>query len=98
MLCSMGCKMQELQDLVFVSCIGLSMELDLQSLLIGLHVHSCTHWLRPQNPPPCIWAHIRGRYWSAKIDDVSLGPLTVSCIEHQKLSRYSELPVNCFFL
>jgi hypothetical protein len=36
---------------------GLNMELDLQSLL-GLHVHSCTHWLRP-----LIWAHIRGRYW-----------------------------------
>jgi hypothetical protein len=24
--------------------------LDLQSLF-GLHVHSCTHWLRPYNPP-----------------------------------------------
>jgi hypothetical protein len=48
------------------------MELDLQSLF-GLHVHSCTHWLRPRNPPPpAFWAHIRGRYWSAKIDDTSL--------------------------
>ncbi len=27
------------------------MQLDLQSLF-GLHVHSCTHWLRPRNPPP----------------------------------------------
>ncbi len=26
-------------------------ELDLQSLF-GLHVHSCTHWERPHNPPP----------------------------------------------
>ncbi len=26
------------------------MELDLQSLF-WLHVHSCTHWLRPRNPP-----------------------------------------------
>ncbi len=35
--------------------------------LFGLHVHmhSCTHLLRPRNHPPlCIWAHIRGRYWS----------------------------------
>jgi hypothetical protein len=24
---------------------------------------------------PLIWAHIRGRYWSAKIDDISLRPL-----------------------
>jgi hypothetical protein len=27
------------------------MESDLQTLF-GLHVHSCTHWLRPHNPPP----------------------------------------------
>ncbi len=49
------------------------MELDLQSLF-GLYVHSCTHWLRTEIPPPPsprIWAHIRGRYWSAKIDDIS---------------------------
>jgi hypothetical protein len=52
----------------------LNMELDLQSLF-GLHVQSCTHWLRPRNPPaPPIWAHIRWRYWSAKIDDISLCP------------------------
>ncbi len=30
---------------------GFNMELDLQSLF-GLHVHSCTHWLRPRNSPP----------------------------------------------
>jgi hypothetical protein len=47
----------------------LNMKLDLQNLF-GLHVHSFTHWLRP--PTPRIWAHIRGRYWSAKIDDISL--------------------------
>jgi hypothetical protein len=40
--------------------------------LLGLIVHSCTHWLRPRSPPPPIWAHMRGRYWSAKIDDISL--------------------------
>jgi hypothetical protein len=27
------------------------MALDPQ-ILFGLHVHSCTHWLRPRNPPP----------------------------------------------
>jgi hypothetical protein len=28
----------------------------------------------PRNPthPPPIWAHIRGRYWSAKIYDISI--------------------------
>ena len=54
----------------------LNMELHLQSLF-GLHVHSCTHWLRPRNSPPpspTIWAHLWGRYWSAKIDDISLWP------------------------
>jgi hypothetical protein len=30
---------------------SLNMELDLQSLLM-LHVHCCTHWLRPRDPPP----------------------------------------------
>jgi hypothetical protein len=28
----------------------LNMELDLQSLF-GLYVHSCSHWLRPPQPP-----------------------------------------------
>jgi hypothetical protein len=32
----------------------------------------------PAHPPPPasprFWAHIRGRYWSAKIDDISLRP------------------------
>jgi hypothetical protein len=28
----------------------LNMELDLQ-ILFGLHVHSCTHWMRPRNSP-----------------------------------------------
>ncbi len=26
------------------------------------------------NSPPRIWAHVRGRYWSAKIDDISFSP------------------------
>ncbi len=32
------------------------------------------NWLRPRNypPPPTFWAHVRGHYWSAKIDDISL--------------------------
>jgi hypothetical protein len=51
----------------------LNIELDLQSLL-GLHVHSCTHCLRPPaSPTPShLGSYIRGRYWSAKIDDISL--------------------------
>jgi hypothetical protein len=37
------------------------MELDLQSLF-GLHVHSCTHWLKPRNrnpPPPHLGSYTR---------------------------------------
>jgi hypothetical protein len=52
----------------------LNMELDLQSLF-SLYKHSCTHWLGPHNPSAPsrrMWAHIRGRYWSVKIDDISL--------------------------
>ncbi len=38
-------------------------------------MNSWTHWLRHRNFPPArIWAHIRGHYWSAKIDDISLHP------------------------
>ncbi len=53
----------------------LNMELDLPSLF-GLHVHSCTHGLRPRTTPPIprIWAHIWGHHWLAKIDDISLLP------------------------
>ncbi len=40
-------------------------------------VPSCTQWLRPRDPPPSsprICIRIRGRYWTAKIDDISLWP------------------------
>ncbi len=38
------------------------------------HLYSL-HLLRLRNrPTPRIWAHIQGRYWSAKIDDISLWP------------------------
>jgi hypothetical protein len=52
----------------------LNMELDLQSLF-GLYSLAETPQLPPKDTPPLsprIWAHIRGRYRSAKIDDVSL--------------------------
>ncbi len=36
-------------------------------------VHSCTHWPRPRSPPPTAFGlKYEGRYWSAKIDDISL--------------------------
>jgi hypothetical protein len=40
----------------------LNMELDLQSLSL----------VETPQPHLRIWAHLRGRYWSAKIDDISL--------------------------
>ncbi len=62
-----------------VVCLGhrLNMELDLQSLFgVGFMCPAVFISWDPANtpppPPPHIWAHIRGRYWSAKIDDNSL--------------------------
>jgi hypothetical protein len=57
------------------------MELDLQSLS-GLHVHSHTHWLRPRTTPSLSFGLIyTERYWSVKIDDISLDPLVrVQCV------------------
>ncbi len=39
----------------------LNMELDLQ-ILFGLHVHSCTHWPRPRNPP--LPPHLGSNTWA----------------------------------
>jgi hypothetical protein len=33
----------------------------------------------PPSPSTRIWAHMRGRYWSAKIDDISLWPPVSNC-------------------
>jgi hypothetical protein len=56
---------------------GLNMELDLQSLFWAPCAFcSCTNRLRPRNNPPPP-AHIRGHYWSAKIEDISLLPLVL---------------------
>ncbi len=47
----------------------LNIEVDLQSLF-GLLCIQLYSWLRPRNSP--LPPHIRGRYWSAKVDDISL--------------------------
>ncbi len=48
---------------------GKNMELNFQSLF-GLYSLADTPQIYPSSPR--IWAHIRGRYWSDKIDDISL--------------------------
>jgi hypothetical protein len=65
----------------------------------GLHVHSCTLWLRPRNPPPPppsprIWAHIRGRYWTAKIEHISLCPPAYDCAATQIQIRITMHPFS----
>ncbi len=55
----------------------LNMELYLQSkvYLGSMWIAVLIGWdLATPSPPPRIWAHIRGRYWSAKMDDISLWP------------------------
>ncbi len=49
----------------------------------------------PASPPPRIWAYIRGRYWSAKIDDISLcvTPLA-SLIQSAEWDRYGHNTVK----
>jgi hypothetical protein len=49
------------------------MELDLK-VYLGSCVQLYSLAEIPQLPPPPIWVHIGGRYWSAKnkIDDISL--------------------------
>jgi hypothetical protein len=49
-------------------------------------VHSCSHWLRPRSlPPPLAFGLVyEGRYWSAKIDEIS-NPLSFS--HHHWLKR-----------
>ncbi len=49
------------------------MELDLQ-VLFGILCTAVLIGGDPTIPPPLprIWAHVRGRYWSAKLDGISL--------------------------
>ncbi len=53
------------------------MELAFQSLF-GLQCTAALIGWDPRNSPPpplpCSWSHLRGRYWSAKIDNISLLP------------------------
>ncbi len=59
------------------------MEVDLQSL-IGLHITWCAQLYSlaetPKSPPTTAFGLVlRGRYWSEKIDDISLLPPWVYC-------------------
>ncbi len=59
-----------------------SHRLNMELFLLGLHVHSCTHWLISRTPPSpfllllgsCAYIRIKGRCWSAKMDDIPLSP------------------------
>jgi hypothetical protein len=45
------------------------LNMELVGSCVQLHSLAGTH---ATPPPPRIWVHIRGRYWSVKIDDISL--------------------------
>ncbi len=69
----------------------LNMELELQ-ILFGPHVHSCTYWLSPRNThPPFLhlgsYSTYEGRYWSARLDDISLWPTVSHLIPYRKLLK-----------
>ncbi len=78
---------QSFQDAFYGVHHRLNTELDLQNIF-GLNFHSCTHCLRPRNPTPRIWAHTRGRYWSAKIDYISLWPPGVLYLVHAVVNAW----------
>jgi hypothetical protein len=65
----------------------INMELDLQSLF-GLHVHSCTHWLRPRNPPLQHSGSYKRALLISQIDDISMWlPVLPHCLsKHFSLS------------
>ncbi len=52
----------------------------------------CTHWLRPRTspPPPACGLNIRGRYWSAKIDDISF---VTPCCDISDIQPNNNIPV-----
>jgi hypothetical protein len=61
------------------------MELALQSLF-GLHVHSCTHWLKPRNrkpQPPHLGSYARAQL-VAKIDDIFCDPPALKVLSLMK--------------
>jgi hypothetical protein len=62
-------------------------------------VYSCSLWLRSRNSPPSprTWAHIRGCYWSYKIDDISVYCVTPCSSLSYRLSRIliSKLRAYC---
>jgi hypothetical protein len=62
----------------------------ISKVIYGLLVNSCTHWLIPRKLPR-IWAHRRGCFWSAKIDDISLwhpGGFKLVCLGGGGLSSH----------
>ncbi len=73
-------------DLKLATCIGIGLARYCKCSGLGaahwlnmkLDLQRCTHWLRHQPPPPPaprVRAHIRGRHWSANIDDIYLWPV-----------------------
>ena len=68
-----------------------NMELDLQSLFVLLCTVVLIGWEPETLSLPSIWAHKRGRYWSAKIDDISLYPPGYDKKSIQKQYQFSYL-------
>jgi hypothetical protein len=59
------------------------MELGLQSLL-GLHVYSCTHWLRPRNsspPPPTFGLTYRNRNMCLTVFRIRIDPNSIRSVD-----------------
>ncbi len=74
---------------------GLIKELDLQSLFGSMCTAVLIGWDTATPPPPRSWAHMRGRYWSAKMDDTSLWPPGITALQYRlHISKTLTLRIN----
>ncbi len=65
----------------WAAAVPFSHRLNIWRKISKVYLGSCAQlysWAETPHPPPRIWAHIRRRYWSAKIDDISLWPPAIS--------------------
>ncbi len=66
----------------------LNMELDLQSFF-GLHVHICTHWLRPRHPLPPPHSHAFGLIYEGAIGQPRQTTSLCDPLSQRKVQAYA---------
>jgi hypothetical protein len=68
---------------MYYVCTLHRLNMEIAKVSFGLHVHNCTHWLRPSReprdptPPPPLFGLM---YEGAMVDDISLWPLYIKYV------------------